>query len=76
VLKRLVALVAAIALLAVFAGPGVLDAATTPEMTSPAPNSALTGSSVTFQWSAGTNVQEYTLWVGNSPGSAHYFILR
>jgi hypothetical protein len=34
----------------------------------------LPGATVTFAWSAGTNVQEYTLWVGSSPGSAQYYI--
>jgi hypothetical protein len=38
----------------------------TPTITSPAPSSTLPGSTVTFQWSAGSGVQEYTLWVGST----------
>jgi hypothetical protein len=37
-------------------------------MTSPANNSTLSGSSVTFQWNTGSLIQEYFLYVGNSPG--------
>jgi subtilase family serine protease len=35
-------------------------------MSTPAPNSTLTGSSVTFTWTAGTGVKQYELYVGNS----------
>jgi hypothetical protein len=45
-----------------------------PAITSPAPGSTLPGSSVTFQWSAGTGVQEYALWVGNTLGGSQYFM--
>ncbi|MBI4861283.1 MAG: hypothetical protein HY815_13655, partial [Candidatus Riflebacteria bacterium] len=37
------------------------------ELTGPAPGSTLAGSTVTFQWNAGTNVTEYWLDVG-APG--------
>ena len=38
------------------------------EMISPAPGSTLPGSSVTFQWSAGSGVQQFWLMVGLWPG--------
>lgn len=42
------------------------SAATPAEMTSPAPGSTLTGSTVTFQWSAGSGVDQYYLKVGST----------
>jgi hypothetical protein len=41
-------------------------AATQATLTSPAPSSTLTGSSVTFTWSAGNGVTEYYLFLGSS----------
>ena len=35
-------------------------------LTSPTPDSTLTGSSQTFEWSSGTGVTEYELWVGST----------
>jgi serine protease len=40
-----------------------------PALTSPAPGSTLTNSSVTFQWSSGAGVTEYYLTVGSSAGA-------
>jgi arylsulfotransferase ASST len=42
-------------------------------MTSPTPSTMLPGASVTFNWSAGTHVTEYWLWIGSSPGSYNYY---
>jgi len=42
-------------------------------MTSPLNGSTLVGSSVTFQWTAGTGVTQYWLYVGSTPGGAQYF---
>jgi hypothetical protein len=39
-----------------------------PAVTTPAPGSTLPGSSVTFQWTAGTDVTQYVMWVGTTPG--------
>jgi CHAP domain-containing protein len=39
------------------------------QMTSPTPGSTLPGSSVTFQWSSGSGVSQYYLYVGNSQGA-------
>jgi len=42
--------------------------------TSPAPGSTLTGSSATFNWSAGTGVTAYWLYLGSTgPGSANLY---
>ncbi len=38
-------------------------------MTTPVAGSALTSASTTFNWSAGTGVSEYALWVGSAPGA-------
>jgi hypothetical protein len=38
------------------------------QLTSPVPGVTLPGSSVTFQWSAGTNVEEYCLHLNTQPG--------
>jgi photosystem II stability/assembly factor-like uncharacterized protein len=38
-------------------------------MTSPANGSTLSGASVSFQWNTGTAIQQYFLYVGNSPGT-------
>ena len=37
-------------------------------ITSPAPGSTLTGTSATFNWSAGTGALSYSLWVGTTAG--------
>ncbi len=42
-------------------------------ITSPAPGSTLTGSSVTFNWNAGTLATEYWIDAGSSPGGSQYF---
>jgi hypothetical protein len=47
--------------------------ATSPAMTSPTPGSALTSSSATFQWSSGTGVTAYYLYVGTSVGANDLF---
>jgi extracellular elastinolytic metalloproteinase len=39
------------------------------EMVSPAPGSALPGSTVTFSWTTGSGVSQYYLYVGNSVGA-------
>jgi serine protease len=41
-------------------------------MTSPTPNSTLAGSTVTFQWNAGSGAQAYWLYVGNTVGGFQY----
>jgi serine protease len=41
-------------------------------MASPAPSSTLPGSTVTFQWDAGTQAQAYWLYVGNTVGGFQY----
>ena len=46
--------------------------AASPALTSPANGSTLTGSSVTFSWSAGTGISQYQLWVGPSQGNHSY----
>jgi subtilisin-like proprotein convertase family protein len=43
------------------------------QLTTPAPGSTLTGSTVTFQWTGGTNVVRYWLYVGTAPGSFDLF---
>ena len=43
-------------------------------LTSPTPDSTLTGSSTTFTWSAGTGATDYELWVGTTGvGSSNVF---
>lgn len=44
-------------------------AAAAPAITSPAPGSTFTSSSVTFQWSSGSGVTDYFLYVGSSLGT-------
>jgi hypothetical protein len=39
------------------------------QLTSPAAGSTLTGSAATFQWSPGSGVAQYWLYVGSSPGA-------
>jgi hypothetical protein len=46
----------------------VVTTATIPAITSPTPGSALTSSSATFQWSSGTGVSDYFLYVGSTLG--------
>jgi len=43
------------------------------EITSPAPNSILSGSTVTFVWNAGTGVTEYWVDLGTSSGGTQIF---
>jgi hypothetical protein len=46
----------------------------TPAITSPAPGSTLTGSSVTFSWSAnGTSLSEWWMYVGSSVGANNIY---
>ena len=40
-------------------------------MTSPVPSSTLTGSSVTFNWTAGPGATAYWLDIGNAAGREH-----
>jgi hypothetical protein len=49
-----------------YVGPTTISPAA---MTSPAPNSKLTSSTVTFTWNAGTGPTQYWLYVGRSLGS-------
>lgn len=46
--------------------------ASNPALTSPLNGSTLPGASVTFTWSAGTNVSQYQLWVGTNLNSNDY----
>ena len=46
----------------------VFTAATAASLTSPAPNSTLTGSNVTFNWTAGTGATSYDLRLGTTQG--------
>ena len=39
------------------------------EITSPAPESTLEGSTATFAWSAGSQVEQYFLYLGTTPGA-------
>ena len=39
-----------------------------PQITQPAPGSTLAGASQVFQWSAGTSISQYWLYVGSAPG--------
>lgn len=48
-------------------------AATNPRITDPPPGSTLGGASPLFQWSAGTGVSQYWLYVGSSPGGADLY---
>ena len=43
------------------------------ELTSPAPGSTLTASTVTFQWTGGTGVSRYWLYVGSTAGGNDLF---
>jgi fibronectin type III domain protein len=43
------------------------------QLTTPAPGTTLTGSTVTFRWTAGTNVPSYQLTVGTTPGGGELF---
>ena len=45
------------------------EAGTAATMVSPTPGSTLGGSSVTFNWTAGAGVTQYTLYLGSSPGA-------
>lgn len=57
-------------LIVAFAAPGVRGAGIKASMTDPAASGAyLTGASYTFQWTTGTNVTQYRLWVGTSAGA-------
>jgi len=42
----------------------------------PVPGSMLPGSSVTFEWGAGSRVETYQLWVGTTPGSNNLGLCR
>jgi serine protease len=52
-----------------YTGGGANSAA----MTSPSPNSTLPGTSVTFNWTAGTGVGQYWLEIGTTPGGTNIF---
>jgi len=43
------------------------------QMTSPVNGSTFGSTSVTFNWSLGSGISQYFLYVGNSPGSSEYF---
>jgi hypothetical protein len=42
-------------------------------MLAPANLSALTSSSVTLSWNAGSQAEQYRLWVGSSPGASDIY---
>jgi hypothetical protein len=48
---------------------GATTGTAAPVLTSPAPGSVLSGSTVSFNWAAGSDVTEYQLWVGSTSGS-------
>jgi hypothetical protein len=39
-------------------------------MTTPIPGTLLSGPSATFNWTAGTGVSQYSVWIGSTPGAA------
>jgi hypothetical protein len=41
----------------------------TPQITTPTPGSVLTSSAATFQWTEGTGVSQFVLWVGTTAGA-------
>ncbi len=43
------------------------------QLTSPAAGSVLAGSTATFQWTLGTGVTEYWLWLGRTPGGSDLY---
>ena len=45
--------------------PGLADTA---QLTSPVPGSALTASTITFNWTSGVSASKYWLEVGSAPG--------
>src|SRR5205823_10085544 len=49
------------------------SAATAGQMTAPAAGSTLTASTVQFQWTGGTGVSDYWLYVGTTPGSDNLY---
>jgi hypothetical protein len=50
-----------------------LSAPAAAQMTTPAPSSTLTSSTVTFQWTGGTNVSEYWLEVGSTANPQQFY---
>jgi hypothetical protein len=50
-----------------------LSAPASAQMTTPAPSSSLTSSTVTFQWTGGTNVSEYWLEVGTTANPQQFY---
>jgi serine protease len=42
-------------------------------LTSPTPETVLSGPSITFVWTAGNGATAYQLWLGSGVGSAHYY---
>ena len=44
-----------------------------PQITTPPPGATLAGTTQVFQWSAGTNVAQYWLYVGSTPGDADLY---
>jgi glutamine cyclotransferase len=46
---------------------------TNPQITTPTPGSTLSGTTQLFQWSAGTGVASYFLYVGSSPGATDIY---
>lgn len=47
----------------------LITGVTSPSIVNPTPGSTLSSSSATFQWSSGTGVTDYFLYVGRSPGT-------
>jgi hypothetical protein len=67
-MRRFTFILTFIALWAALAGSdaAISHASTAAVMVSPAPGSTLSGSTVTFTWTAGTGNTKYDLWVGNA----------
>ncbi|MGB6690611.1 MAG: putative Ig domain-containing protein [Terracidiphilus sp.] len=62
----------AVVLFFVHLGAAMGQSGTAAEITSPTPGSKLTSGNVTFQWNTGTNVSQYTLYIGDTCGQSNY----
>ena len=56
-----------------YMGPTEAGTVTQASISTPAPLSTLSGSSVTFTWSTGTGVTAYILTAGSTVGSNNYY---
>ena len=52
---------------------GIYTIETPAVLTTPAPGSTLTGTSVTFAWSPGNTAKNFELWVGTTAGSSNLY---